>query len=156
MRNLIRIFFLYLIILFPLFSFSQKESLIDFEYETPNGEFYLVSDSEQEYILIYFYNPECIECNELKETMIKDKKINKWIETNKLKVLAILPDVDKTYWQFFSNKIPENWTNGWVEDDEIIIKTYLKKVPALYLIKRENLEIIGRDIEFKKVKRLIK
>lgn len=151
-----RKFVLFLIIFLPISSFSQKEKFIDFEYIIPSDSVYKLSDCKEEYIIIYFHNPECIDCNILKEKMIKDKKINKLIDNKTLKVLCILPDVDKNYWLFFSNKIPKNWTNGWIEDDILIIKTYLQVLPSLYLVKNKNLEIIGNDITLKKVKRLIK
>ncbi len=129
---------------------------MDFEYTTLDDSTHSLSELGQEYILIYFHSPECPDCDEIKARMIKDKKIRKWIEEDRLTILAILPDVDKTYWQFFYNIIPDNWINGWIEDDEEIITAYLYTVPTLFLIRAKTLEIIGYDISFRGLKRLLR
>jgi len=53
-------------------------------------------------------------------------------------VLAILPDVKKEYWLENIKFIPKNWLNGWIENDKLIIKAYLKTVPTFFLLDKDR------------------
>lgn len=139
-----------------VFAQQEEKQFMDFSFITTDDSVHNLSDYSSKHILLYFYNPECRECNDLKKKISKDEKINKLIEEKQLIVIALVPEVKKEYWQFFSNKIPENWVNGWKEDDDIIIKKYLKKVPTLFLLDGQTRNIINRDFDHKILIELLK
>ena len=60
------------------------------------------------------------------------------IEKKMVTVLAILPDVKKEYWLENIKFIPNNWLNGWIENDQLIIKAYLKTVPTFFLLDKDR------------------
>lgn len=127
-----------------LFSFSQeKERFLNFNYITisDNNENNLYSINT-DYTLVYFYSPECEECTKLKKKLSKNKYLNKLIHKRHVTLLAILPDAQKDYWLENSEFIPNNWINSWNKDDEIIIRTYLKTLPTLFLLDKDKY-IIG-------------
>lgn len=139
-----------------VFAQQEEKQFMDFSFITTDDSVHNLSDYSSKHILLYFYNPECRECNDLKKKISKDEKINKLIEEKQLIVIALVPEVKKEYWQFFSNKIPKNWVNGWKEDDDIIIKKYLKKVPTLFLLDGQTRNIINRDLDHKILIELLK
>lgn len=136
--------FIYLIML-AISGFSQekernpeKETFVDFSFITTNEDKLNLSDIPTNYILLYFYNPECDDCTEVKKKLSKNDKLNFMIENNKITILAILPDVKKEYWLQNAEFIPKNWINGWCENDKLIIKAYLKKVPTFFLLDNQR------------------
>lgn len=139
-----------------VFAQQEEKKFMDFSFITTDDSTHNLSDYSSKYVLLYFYNPECNECNDLKKKISKDEKINQLIEEKQLIVIALVPEVKKEYWQFFSNKIPKNWVNGWKEDDDIIIKKYLKKVPTLFLLDGQTRNIINRDFDNKILIELLK
>ncbi len=127
-----------------LFSYSQdRERFLDFNYITisDNKEYNLYSIST-DYTLVYFYSPECEECTKLKKKLSKNKILNKLINEKRITILAILPDVEKEYWLDKAEFIPKNWINSWNQNDGIIIKTYLKTLPTLFILDKDKY-IIG-------------
>lgn len=139
-----------------VFAQQEEKQFMDFSFITTDDSVHNLSDYSSKHILLYFYNPECSECNDLKKKISKNEKINQLIEEKQLIVIALVPEVKKEYWQFFSNKIPKNWVNGWKEDDDIIIKKYLKKVPTLFLLDGQTRNIINRDFDNKILIELLK
>ena len=127
----------------PCFSQCKKEiqkneTFIDFSFITPDEKQLNLSDIQTDYILLYFYNPECEHCTEIKKKLSKNDKLNFMIGNNKLTIIAILPDVQKEYWLQNAEFIPKNWINGWCENDKLIIKAYLKKVPTFFFLDNQR------------------
>lgn len=134
------------LLLFSFFCFSQeKEKFMDFSFITPNQEKLNLSDIKTDYILLYFYSPECEDCTKIKRRLIKNENLNLLIGEKRITVLAILPDVEKEYWLDNLNFIPKNWLNGWNENDKTIISTYLKTVPTFFIIDKEMNIILSPD-----------
>ncbi|MDR0971019.1 MAG: redoxin domain-containing protein [Bacteroidales bacterium] len=133
MKN--RVIILCLICLFSINLFSQnKETFLNITFLTSLDEEIRLSDIKTQYTIIYFYNPECENCTEIKKKLIKNKKLNKLIGDKTLTLIAILPDVEKQYWQKNFHFIPNNWINAWIENDKEIISKYLKTLPAFFVL----------------------
>lgn len=141
-----RIMILLSLLLFSFVGFAQEEKeekierniFVDFDFITPKNEVLSLSSINTDYTLIYFYNPECEVCSKIKTRLSKDEHLNLMIEKKLVTILAILPDVKKEYWLENSKFIPENWLNGWIENDKLIIKAYLKTVPTVFLLDKNR------------------
>lgn len=132
-----------LIFSFTLFSQEKEENkekikFVDFNFITPNEDILSLSSINTDYTLIYFYNPECEVCSKIKTRLSINKNLNLMIEKKMVTVLAILPDVKKEYWLENIKFIPKNWLNGWIENDKLIIKAYLKTVPTFFLLDKDR------------------
>ena len=124
-----------LLFCFTLTGFSQENvKFMDFNYITPTSEQETLYQTTAPYVLLYFYNPECEDCTKIKKELAKNKELKKLIEKGIVKVLAILPDVEKEYWQDNQKFIPKTWQNCYIENDQPIIKTYLRTLPTFYLL----------------------
>jgi len=117
---------------------KEKIKFVDFNFITPNEELFSLSSINTDYTLIYFYNPECEVCSKIKTRLSKNEHLNFMIEKKMVTVLAILPDVKKEYWLENIKFIPNNWLNGWIENDKLIIKAYLKTVPTFFLLDKDR------------------
>ncbi|MCK9163580.1 MAG: thioredoxin-like domain-containing protein [Bacteroidales bacterium] len=147
-----------IILFLNLFFFSliglaqEKERFMDFSFITSqhsiieNKEKQSLYNIETDYTLLYFYNPECENCDKIKKKLIKNKSLNKLIKENKITLLAVVPDVEKEYWLDNLGCVPNNWINAWNKNDEKIISTYLHTVPTFFILDREK-NIIQRPNE---------
>ena len=135
-----------------LIGFSQeKERFMDFSYITPqhskqeNKGKESLYDIKTDYIILYFYNPECEDCQKIKKKLIKNTNLNNLIEEKRITLLAVLPDVEKDYWLDNIDCVPQNWINAWNENDREIIKTYLHTVPTFFILDREKTILLIPD-----------
>jgi len=140
-----RIIIQFVLLLFSFSSFSQekeenkdKVKFVDFNFIIPSHEEFSLSGINTDYTLIYFYNPECEVCTKIKKRLSTNEHLNFMIEKKMVTILAILPDVKKEYWLQNTEFIPKNWVNGWIENDKLIIKAYLKTVPTFFLLDKDR------------------
>lgn len=124
---------------FSIFCFSQeKVKFLDFSFISTSLKEETLYETKASYTLLYFYNPDCEDCTKIKKKLSKSKELQELIERGDVVVLAILPDVEKEYWQDNKKFIPKMWKNCWIENDKQIIQTYLRTLPTFYLLDREK------------------
>ncbi|MED9962446.1 MAG: hypothetical protein U0J38_04730, partial [Bacteroidales bacterium] len=97
-------------------------------------------------VLVFFYSPECEDCQALKKKMSKSKKLNSLIENGELTILAVAPEVEPSLWEKHKDEVPQNWINSYCEDCEPITKSYIWTVPTLFLISKDKI-ILNRDFK---------
>ena len=131
--------FSYSFLFFSTFCFSQeKVKFMDFSFITISSEEETLYKTKAPYTLLYFYNPDCEDCTKIKKELSKSKELKKLIEKGDIIVLAILPDVEKEYWQDNKKFIPKEWKNCWIANDKLIIQTYLRTLPTFYLLDQDK------------------
>lgn len=127
------------LVFFSFLGFSQdKERFMDFSYITPGEEKHNLYDIKTDYILLYFYSPVCEDCEKIKKKLINNQSLNSLIETKTITLLAVLPDVEKEYWLDNLECVPNNWINGWNENDREIITAYLHTVPTFFVLDKDK------------------
>lgn len=108
----------------------------DFTYYDPAGSPHKLYALKASYTLLYFYNPECNACKEMKATLTSSFILTRNIQAGRLKVLAIYPDPDTELWKRHLPEFPKEWVHG--RDDQRHIwenKVYdLRAIPTLYLL----------------------
>lgn len=124
----------------------------DFVYELANGKTSRLYDLKSDYLLLYFYNPDCENCREVTQAMKDSPVINGLLKAGKLKVLSLYPDEDKEAWVKHLPEMPATWING--QDREVILKNEeiydLKAIPCLYLLDK-NKTVLLKDAPFEQI-----
>lgn len=126
-------------------------------YKAENFIFYLRDGSNNslydmkingDYILIFFYTPECEACKELIGLVHNDEMINKAISDGILTVLAVYTEGDEDLWHDSIDVIPEKWIaahdNGFIIDNALYD---LKAMPTIYLLDK-NKKVILKDASY--------
>ena len=116
-----------------------------------------MSDTKAEFTLLFFYNPECEACKEMKATLKHSAPIHHALKTGKLALLAIYTDKDQTVWRRHLPENPPAWING-SDIDEYLYKNKLydlRAIPTLYLLDREKRVLLKDCLDIKKIEEKI-
>ena len=103
---------------------------------------FLTSDKQQkrlhalnnEYILLFFYNPECDECQLLKADILATPILTQLQQAGLLQVLALYPDEDISLWERHLSGNPQEWITARYASHEESDAFYLAATPTLYLL----------------------
>ena len=118
----------------------------NFTYITPEGVRKKMFDIKARRLMLYFYNPECHSCIEMKATLNKSPVLTEHLVTGDLKLLAIYTDADFSIWTKHLPENPATWING-RDDNEYLFRNgiyNLKAIPCIYLL-NENKQVILKD-----------
>lgn len=118
-------------------------------YTLASGATGNLNSVKSEYIILFFYNPDCHNCQEIRESLTASTIITNLQKTNQLKVVAIYPDEDITAWKKYIPNVPKEWINAY--DENLVIRDKeiydLKAIPTLYLLDK-NKKILLKDTTF--------
>ncbi len=125
------------------------ETAADFSYTLADGRRQTLHGTQAEWLLLYFYNPDCHTCKETTHQLASGLAVAKWMEEKNLKILAVYPDADLTAWKTHLSQMPAGWINaynegGVVKEQEIYD---LKAIPTLYLLDKEK-KVVLKDVTF--------
>jgi len=112
----------------------------DFPYTTPAGEQKHMHELNAKFLLLYFNNPECEACKEMKAALTQSAVINEKIKTGELKVLSVYAEADTTNWRIHLKEYPAQWLQG-IGNDSMLYKSNrydLTAIPTLYLLDKEK------------------
>lgn len=112
------------------------EVATDFAYTTPDGHSHRLSALKANYTLLFFYNPDCPACKDVKDYIVVSDTFQNWIGKGRLRVLAVYPDEDLKLWRKRLAQMPEGWVTGCdprhrLTNDRLYD---LKAIPTLYLL----------------------
>lgn len=121
----------------------------DFTYTLANGQTGRMYQLKADYLLLFFYNPDCEACKELTEQLTKSLFIKKMMQENRLKVLALYPDEDIKLWKMHLGHIPNTWIVGY--DAAAVLKNEeiydLKAIPCIYLLDKDK-NVLLKDASY--------
>lgn len=125
------------------------EPATDFTYTLASGKTGTLYNVKADYLLLFFYNPDCHACQEITEQLSGNPLIGELEKNKKLKILAVYPDEDLEAWKNHIPDIPASWINSYdssvtLKNDEIYD---LKAIPTLYLLDKEK-NVILKDVTF--------
>ena len=96
------------------------------------------------YTLVFFNNPGCNMCREIREAMNGSSLIMEKVRSGQLAVLALYPDEDTELWLAYKDEIPPEWINA--RDPGCTVQESglydLKAIPSLYLLDSEKRVIL--------------
>lgn len=124
----------------------------DFSYVTPKGKTARLSQLQSEYILLFFYDPDCTSCREFEGVLSEIPFILDLQEKGILRVLAIYPDTDENEWLLKSSQMPEGWIVGWNKQGDIRSKLLyeIRATPTIYLLNGEK-KVILKDASLERI-----
>lgn len=122
------------------------EKAADFTYTLPDGRQGRLRDLQAEYLLLYFYNPGCAACREIRDEIGSNPLLSDWIGNGKVKVLGVYPDRDIKLWEKYLPEYPSEWILSRDATGRTLKeKLYdLKAIPTLYLLDADK-KVLLRD-----------
>jgi len=128
------------------------EPAADFSYTTPDGKKGSIYKLKSDYLLIYFYNPDCDACKETAQQIHASSSVIQLIKANRLKILAVYPDEDLETWKAHLSFYPFGWIQSYDEgmqlkDQEIYD---LKAIPTIYLLDKDK-KVLLKDPTFRQL-----
>lgn len=112
----------------------------DFEFAMSDGVFNQMSNIRTDFILLFFYNPDCEKCKDFEYILSNSPIILKLQEWGKMTILAIYPDENENEWKNNISQMPEKWVVGWDKQGNINNKQLYNILasPTLYLLNKEK------------------
>ena len=118
----------------------------DFSYLTIQNRPGSLYGIKAPYTLIFFNNPGCTMCREIREAMDGSALLTEKVRSGQLAVLALYPDEDTDLWLSYKHEIPSEWINA--RDPGCTVKESglydLKAIPSLYLLDKDK-KVILKD-----------
>lgn len=133
------------------------EPAADFTYTLADGREETLYRTKTDYLLLFFYNPDCQACKEITDRLAASPLVAEWSKNNKLKILAVYPDEDMEAWRNHISYMPADWINSYdsavsLKNDEIYD---LKAIPTLYLLDKDK-KVVLKDVTFEQVENYLK
>lgn len=109
----------------------------DFAYVDRKGVKRTLMDTEGEYVMLYFNDPDCEVCHAVTELFAADSLI---ADNGRLKVVAVYPDADTDEWRSHKQPFPPSWTDAYSPGGEVGDKQlyYIRATPTIYILDREK------------------
>ncbi len=132
------------IVLEQLLKNSVGKRAANFGYETTDGAKGDLHSIEAEYTILFFNDPECQECANIKRMFTSDQRI---AGRKDIKVLAIYTDPNVELWRKGTHPRSEQWINAY-DPSQMVNKEQLYHItalPTLYLLD-QNKGVILKDV----------
>lgn len=112
----------------------------DFKYSLANGKSGEMSLIDSDYLILFFNDPDCLECNEAGRQILASFVIGDFINRGLLKILSIYPYDNVEGWKQRSNLMPKEWINAYDDGCEIMNNEIydIKSTPTLYLLSKQK------------------
>lgn len=112
------------------------------------GETIEMYDIESEYLMLYFQNPDCPTCSELREKMKNLDILNQAIAAGKLKVVTVYFEAGEELWRnYLKTRALKNWQHAWNKDLQIEEqKLYDTRIIPMIMFLDKNKKIIKKDL----------
>jgi hypothetical protein len=129
----------------------------DFMYTTPAGERKKMYDLHTGFTLLYFYNPECDACKQMRTTLAGSDIIKSKVKRGKLQVLAVYTDKQERLWRDHLPEMPAEWIQGRDEYGLYKNNVYdLRAIPSLYLLDKDKKVLLKDCTDLKEIEKSLK
>lgn len=125
----------------------------DFTYTLQDGATGRLHGIGADYTLLFFYNPDCVDCKRTRELLRRSQRVTELIAAGKLRVLAFYPDEQEDEWRAYREMIPPEWLNGRDASPGQAVKNELyaiRAIPSLYLLDRDK-RVLLKDADYYRV-----
>ena len=125
---------------------------IDFTYTLVSGKQGRMYGLKANYTLLFFYNPDCHTCMEIKNVMKQSSRLKEWVSSGKMKVLTLYPDEDMALWRSHLNELSNEWVNGYDKGQVLTHELLydLSAIPSFYLLDKEK-KVLLKDADWRQV-----
>ena len=124
----------------------------DFVYTLESGIQRKLYDLYAEYTLVFFYDPDCHTCTEVKQMMKESQLLKSLISSGRMKLLSIYPDEDIALWRERLSELASEWVNAYDKNQVITHELLydLSSMPSLYLLNKDK-EVLLKDADWGQV-----
>jgi hypothetical protein len=133
------------------------EKAADFTYTIGDGKKAALYSIGSDYTLLFFYNPDCRNCQEVSGLLQASLAVQSLLKDGKLSILAVYPDEDLEAWRNYLPRLPKEWINSYdagarLKDEEVYD---LKAIPTLYLLDKEKVVLL-KDPAFERLENYLR
>jgi len=124
------------------------EQAIDFNILLGNGDTTTMYNIEAEILMLYFQNPDCPICLEIREKMKNMEILNRAIALGKLKVVTIYFEENEHLWRnYLTTSAFTTWLHGWNYDFGISANSLydIRAIPMIMVLDK-NKKVIKKDL----------
>lgn len=115
----------------------------NFRFVDRNGKTGSLRQTEGEYTLLIFYDPECEHCTDLLRQAAASISIREGIERGRLAVLAVYAEGKRRVWDDTKHLLPLRWKVAFDTDGVLERELYaLPAMPVFYLLDRDKTVIL--------------
>ena len=124
----------------------------EIEFTDTKGRRRKLSDIRAEAILLFFNNPGCSACREIREKVQGDRLLSGLVDDGLLSVVTIYIDQEIDKWKEASSEYPSNWICGYDHAYKIRsdIDYNVRAIPSLYLLDGD-LTVLMKDAPVERV-----
>ena len=125
---------------------------IDFTYTLASGKQGRMYGLKADYTLLFFYNPDCQTCMEIKNAMKLSSRLKELISSGKMKVLTFYAEEDVALWQSHLNELSDEWVNGYDKGQVLTNELHydLSDIPSFYLLDKDK-KVLLKDADWREV-----
>ncbi|AEW01030.1 hypothetical protein A4D02_13805 [Niastella koreensis] len=129
----------------------------DFPYTTPGGAMKRMYDIKANFLLLYFNNPECEACKEMRAALLQSAIIDQKVKAGELKVLSIYADTAETTWRAHLGEYPRQWLSGITDGTLHKRKIYdLSAIPTMYLLDKDKKVLLKDYFTVQSIEQVVK
>lgn len=124
----------------------------DFVYTLESGKQGRLHQVKAEYTLVFFYNPDCETCAEIKGMMRQSQLLKELAANGRMKVLTLYPDEDVALWKEHLPEMADAWINGYDKGQVLTLEQRydLSSIPSFYLLDK-NKKVVLKDADWRQV-----
>lgn len=111
---------------------SIGKRVADFQFITPQGEKKNLYGEVAPNIILFFNDPDCMDCIMAKTRFSADYHVNSLIDKGLLKIISIYPGEASDEWRGQASRYPENWTVGAADGIDEFFN--LEEMPSIYYL----------------------
>ena len=124
----------------------------DFVYTLESGKQGRLHELKVEYTLVFFYNPDCHTCTEIKQSMKRSLRLKDMVGSGRMKVLTVYPDEDLNLWRGHLGEMDASWINGYDKGQVLTVEQRydLSSIPSFYLLDKDK-KVLLKDADWRQV-----
>ena len=121
----------------------------DFVYTLASGKQGTLYGLKAEYTLVFFYDPDCETCSNIKQSMKQAAWLKEKVAAGVVKVLTIYPDADIALWRNRLNEMAGEWVNGYDKGQVLTMEQRydLSSIPSFYLLDKDK-KVVLKDADW--------
>ena len=129
----------------------------DFVYTLASGKQGKMYGLKAEYTLMFFYDPDCHTCSDIKQAMKQAAWLKEKVTAGQVKVLTIYPDEDVNLWRNRLGEMDAAWVNGYDKGQVLTLEQRydLTSIPSFYLLDKDK-KVVLKDVNWSNVVQFFK
>ena len=124
----------------------------DFVYTLASGKTGRLHGLKAEFTLLFFYNPDCETCAEVKGRMRESARLKELVDSGRMKVLTLYPDEDVDLWKEHLHEMEDSWINGYDKGQVLTVEKRFDfaSMPSFYLLDKDK-RVVLKDADWQQV-----